>query len=106
MKLVPGSFIPGTRDQLDGLKKGDATDVDVTFPETYFVKELAGKEAVFKVNIQKLSTAGITGLTDEYVAANTDVKTVADLRLSTGNRWKLPPQKTLRRQKKRSDRPP
>ena len=80
LEVGSGSFIPGFEDQLIGLKKGDATDVDVTFPETYFVKELAGKEAVFKVNIQEVKHKELPELTDEYVAANTDVKTVADLK--------------------------
>jgi trigger factor len=80
LEVGSGSFIPGFEDQLIGLKKGDATDVDVTFPETYFVKELAGKEAVFKVNIQEVKHKELPELTDEYVAANSDVKTVAELK--------------------------
>jgi trigger factor len=35
-----------------GLKKGESTDVNVTFPEDYMAKELAGKKAVFKVTVQ------------------------------------------------------
>ena len=80
LEVGSGSFIPGFEDQLIGLKKGDSTDVDVTFPEDYFVKELAGKEAVFKVNIQEVKHKELPELTDEYVAANSDVKTVADLK--------------------------
>ena len=42
LEVGSGSFIPGFEDQLIGLKKDDDTDVDVTFPESYFVPELAG----------------------------------------------------------------
>jgi trigger factor len=80
LEVGSGSFIPGFEDQLIGLKKGDATDVDVTFPETYFVKELAGKEAVFKVNIQDVKHKELPELNDKYVAENSDCKTVADLK--------------------------
>ena len=52
LEVGSNSFIPGFEDQLVGLSKGDSTDVEVTFPEDYFVKDLAGKEAIFKVNIQ------------------------------------------------------
>ena len=76
------SFIPGFEDQLVGLKKGDSTDVDVTFPEEYFVKELAGKQAIFKVNVQDVKRKELPELTDEYVAANSDCKTVEELRAS------------------------
>lgn len=80
LEVGSNSFIPGFEDQLVGLKKGDSTDVEVTFPEEYFVKELAGKEAVFKVNIQDVKRRELPELTDEYVAANSDFKTVDELR--------------------------
>ncbi len=80
LEVGSNSFIPGFEDQLVGLKKGDSTDVEVTFPEEYFVKELAGKEAVFKVNIQDVKRRELPELTDEYVAANSDFKTVEELR--------------------------
>lgn len=80
LEVGSNSFIPGFEDQLVGLSKGDSTDVEVTFPEEYFVKELAGKEAVFKVNIQDVKIKELPELTDEYVAANSDFKTVEELR--------------------------
>lgn len=80
LEVGSNSFIPGFEDQLVGLSKGDATDVEVTFPEEYFVKELAGKEAVFKVNIQDVKIKELPELTDEYVAANSDFKTVEEMR--------------------------
>ena len=73
-------FIPDFEDQLVGLSKGDSTDVEVTFPEDYFVKDLAGKEAVFKVNIQDVKRKELPELNDEYVASKTDFKTVEELR--------------------------
>lgn len=80
LEVGSNSFIPGFEDQLVGLKKGDSTDVDVTFPEEYFVKELAGKQAIFKVNVQDVKRKELPELTDEYVAANSDCKTVEELR--------------------------
>lgn len=82
LEVGSNSFIPGFEDQLVGLKKGDSTDVDVTFPEEYFVKELAGKQAIFKVNVQDVKRKELPELTDEYVAANSDCKTVEELRAS------------------------
>ena len=82
LEVGSNSFIPGFEDQLVGLKKGDSTDVDVTFPEEYFVKELAGKQAIFKVNVQDVKRKELPELTDEYVAANSDCQTVEELRAS------------------------
>lgn len=82
LEVGSNSFIPGFEDQLVGLKKGDATDVDVTFPEEYFVKELAGKQAVFKVNVQDVKRKELPELDDAYVAANSESKTVEELRAS------------------------
>lgn len=80
LEVGSGSFIPGFEDQLVGLKAGDSTDVQVTFPEEYFVKELAGKEAVFKVNVQDVKRKELPELTDEFVAANSKCKTVEELK--------------------------
>ena len=80
LEVGSNSFIPGFEDQLVGLSKGDSTDVEVTFPEDYFVKDLAGKEAIFKVNIQDVKRKELPELNDEYVASKTDFKTVEEMR--------------------------
>lgn len=80
LEVGSNSFIPGFEDQLVGLSKGDSTDVEVTFPEDYFVKDLAGKEAIFKVNIQDVKRKELPELNNEYVASKTDFKTVEELR--------------------------
>lgn len=80
LEVGSNSFIPGFEDQLVGLSKGDSTDVEVTFPEDYFVKDLAGKEAIFKANIQDVKRKELPELNDEYVASKTEFKTVEDLR--------------------------
>ena len=83
LEVGSGSFIPGFEDQLVGLGKGESTDVNVTFPEDYFSKELAGKAAVFKVNVQDVKVKEVPEVTDELIAANSDSKTVAEFREKT-----------------------
>ncbi len=80
LEVGSGSFIPGFEEQLVGLKAGDSTDVDVTFPEEYFVKELAGKEAVFKVNVQDVKRKELPEVNDEFAKANSKFETIAELR--------------------------
>ena len=54
LKLGSGSFIPGFEEQVAGHKLGEEFDVNVTFPEEYHAKELAGKAAVFKCALKSL----------------------------------------------------
>src|SRR5699024_12472069 len=59
-------FIPGFEEQLIGKKSGDETEVELTFPEDYHAEELAGKEAVFKVQIHEIKEKELPELDDEF----------------------------------------
>lgn len=67
LTLGSGSFIPGFEDQIVGKNIGDKFDVNVTFPEEYGQKELAGKPAVFKIVLHELKKNEIPELDDEFV---------------------------------------
>jgi trigger factor len=54
LKLGSGQFIPGFEDQLTGTKAGEKRDVNVTFPENYGSKDLAGKPATFAVTVKEI----------------------------------------------------
>ena len=73
-----GSFIPGFEDQLIGKNAGDDVDVNVTFPEEYHSKDLAGKAAVFKVKIHEIKTKEIPELDDEFAQDVSEFDTVAE----------------------------
>ena len=82
LEIGSGSFIPGFEDQLIGLKTGEEKTVKVTFPKEY-TKELAGKDAEFKVKVNGIKEKVLPELNDEFVADlddfGDDVKTVEDL---------------------------
>lgn len=72
-----GQFVPGFEEQLIGVKVGETKDIEVTFPEVYQNNpDLAGKPVVFKVKVNSIKETKVPELTDEWVAANSDVKTV------------------------------
>lgn len=52
--LGSGNFIPGFEDQLIGVGAGEHRTVRVTFPEDYGVRDFAGKEAVFEVDVKEV----------------------------------------------------
>ena len=61
-----GSFIPGFEDQLVGAKLEEEVDVNVTFPEDYHAKDLAGKAAVFKCTVHQIKVKEIPEADDEF----------------------------------------
>ncbi len=66
LKLGSGSFIPGFEEQIVGKSIDEEFDVNVTFPEEYHAKELAGKPAVFKVKIHAITRVELPALDDDF----------------------------------------
>jgi trigger factor len=66
LEIGSGQFIPGFEDQLVGTKSGDELTVKVSFPETYGVKELAGKPAEFAVKVVGVEAPKEGTLDDEF----------------------------------------
>ncbi len=66
LKIGSGAFIPGFEDQIVGKKIGEEFDVNVTFPEEYHSKDLAGKAAVFKVKLNSIKFEELPALDDEF----------------------------------------
>ncbi len=65
LELGSGSFIPGFEDQLTGAKAGDHVEVKVKFPDEYGAEELAGKDAVFDVDVKELREGAPAEIDDE-----------------------------------------
>ncbi|HOL92150.1 MAG TPA: trigger factor [Clostridiales bacterium] len=82
--LGSGTFIPGFEDQLIGVSKGEEKEVNVTFPEDYHNKDLAGKPAVFKVTVKEIKVRELPNLDDEFAKDVSEFDTLeeykADLR--------------------------
>jgi len=66
LELGSNSFIPGFEDQLVGLKREETKDVDVTFPDNYGSKDLAGKPVTFKVLIKEIKEKVLPKLDDDF----------------------------------------
>ena len=78
--LVIGShsFIDGFEDQMIGMNVGEEKDLNVTFPEEYHAKELAGKPAVFHVKLNGISEKILPELDDEFAAEVSEFETLAE----------------------------
>ena len=66
LKLGSGAFIPGFEAQIEGKNVGEEFDVNVTFPENYGAKELAGKAATFKTKLNALKVEELPEADDDF----------------------------------------
>lgn len=66
LELGSGQFIPGFEDQVIGHKTGDEFDVNVKFPDDYGAKDLAGKNAVFKIKLHEIKKKELPQADDEF----------------------------------------
>ncbi|HHV95130.1 MAG TPA: trigger factor [Clostridiaceae bacterium] len=79
-----GQFIKGFEEQLIGVEKNKEVDVNVTFPDDYGNKEVAGKSAVFKVTVNEIKKKELPVIDDEFAQDVSEFDTLeeykADLR--------------------------
>ena len=82
LEIGSGSFIPGFEDQLVGMKIDEEREIKVTFPKEYFSKDLAGKEAMFKVKLHEIKRKELPELDDEFAKDVSEFDTLAELKAS------------------------
>ncbi len=66
LEIGSNTFIPGFEDGVIGMKKGETKDLELTFPEDYGQKDLAGAKVVFKVTVNEIKTKVIPELDEEF----------------------------------------
>ena len=87
IELGTGEFIPGFEDQLIGARAGESRDVEVEFPEEYNAAHLAGKAAVFSVEVKEIRERKAVDPDDE-MAKRIGFDDLASLRQSVVDRIK------------------
>ena len=83
--LGSGSFIPGFEEKLIGINAGEERDLELTFPEGYHAKDLAGQAVVFHVKCNEIKFEELPEIDDEFAQDN-DFDTVADMRADAKER--------------------
>ena len=97
LKLGSGSFIPGFEEQLVGHKAGESFEINVTFPEDYGAKELAGKETVFKITIHEVKRTELPEVDDEFVKDVSEFNTLDEYKADVKAKITERKQKTAER---------
>ena len=82
LEIGSNTFIPGFEDQVIGIKIGEEKDIKVKFPDEYFSKDLAGKDAVFKVKVNAIQKKELPKIDDEFAKDVSEFETLDELKNS------------------------
>lgn len=82
LEIGSNTFIPGFEDQIIGMKVDEEKDINVKFPEEYFSKDLAGKDATFKVKLHEIKEKKLPELDDEFAKDVSEFDTLQQLKES------------------------
>ena len=80
LEIGSNTFIPGFEDQVIGMKVEEERDINVKFPDEYFSKDLAGKDAVFKVKVHEIKKKELPTLDDEFAKDVSEFDTLKELK--------------------------
>ena len=80
LEIGSNTFIPGFEDQVIGMKVGEEKDINVKFPDEYFSKDLAGKDATFKVKLHEIKEKKLPELDDEFAKDVSEFDTLKELK--------------------------
>ena len=79
LKLGSNSFVPGFEEQIVGMSAGEEKDINITFPKDYHA-ELAGKDVVFHVKVNKVSVTNVPAQDDEFAKDVSEFETLDALK--------------------------
>ncbi len=82
LTIGSNTFIPGFEDQVIGMKIEEEKDIQVKFPDEYFSKDLAGKDATFKVKVHEIKKKELPKLDDEFAKDASEFDTLEELKNS------------------------
>lgn len=82
LEIGSNTFIPGFEDQIIGMRIEEEKDINVKFPEEYFSKDLAGKDATFKVKLHEIKKKELPELDDEFAKDVSEFDTLDELKKS------------------------
>jgi trigger factor len=86
LEVGSNTFIPGFEEQLIGTKQGEEKEIQVTFPEDYHSKDLAGKLATFKVKVNEVKRKNLPAIDDEFVKDVSEFETLEELKADIKNK--------------------
>ncbi|QDR82714.1 trigger factor [Sporomusa termitida] len=86
LTLGSGNFFPGFAEKLVGARKGDKLNVEISFPREHAIVQIAGKNATFKVTVNKVENIQLRELNDQFAQEIANLNSLAELRLDSKNK--------------------
>ena len=86
LEIGSNTFIPGFEEQIIGMKIDEEKDIKVKFPDEYFSKDLAGKDATFKVKLHEIKKKELPELNDDFAKDTSEFDTLEELKKSIKDR--------------------
>ena len=86
LEIGSNTFIPGFEDQIVGMKIDEEKNINVKFPDEYFSKDLAGKDATFKVKLHEIKKKELPELDDEFAKDVSEFDTLKELKEDIKNK--------------------
>lgn len=80
LEIGSKTFIPGFEDQVVGMKIDEEKEINVKFPDEYFSKDLAGKDAMFKVKLHEIKRKELPTIDDEFAKDVSEFDTLKELK--------------------------
>ena len=82
LEIGSNTFIPGFEEQIIGMKIDEEKDIKVKFPDEYFSKDLAGKDAVFAIKLHGIKKKELPKMDDEFAKDVSEFDTLEELKNS------------------------
>ena len=95
LELGSGRLIPGFEEQLTGAEAGEQRDVNVSFPDDYQADHLAGKEAVFAVEVKEIKEKRLPELDDDFAVESGGYDSLDELREELAGRLREVEERTI-----------
>ena len=86
LEIGSNTFIPGFEEQVIGMKVEEEKNINVKFPDEYFSKDLAGKDAVFKIKLHEIKKKELPKIDDEFAKDVSEFDTLDELKASIKER--------------------
>ena len=98
LELGAERLIPDFEEQLEGARGGEDREVRVTFPDDYQVERLAGREAVFEVQVKEVKEKRLPDLDDDFAVEAGGYDSLDELRVEVEDRIRQAEESAIERE--------
>lgn len=80
VEIGSDTFFPGFEEQLLGVKKDESKEIKITLPNDFYLKNAAGKEVTFSVDVKAIKEKKLPELDDAFIENFEEYESLEDLK--------------------------